>query len=382
MGKRETELLRNHTEFQRGNRKQKLELFYASQSRLIWYKFKKHKLAVFSLCLLVVIYGAAIFADFLAPYSKNYRIKDLQLSAPNPIRIYDRKDGFSRPFVYGVKKEFDEKTYTYKTILDKSTKRYVSFFCESEPYNLLGFIPVKRKLFGVKEGAITLFGTNKLGIDIFSQTLYAARISLSVGLVGVFISFVLGTILGGISGYFGGRIDDIIQRAIEFIMSIPQLPLWIALSAAIPNNWTGIKTFFAITVILSFVGWTSLARVVRGRLIAMREEDYVMAAKVAGTTNIAIIRRHLLPGFMSYLIVNITLAIPGMILGETTLSFLGIGILPPEVSWGSMLQDAKNLTVIFNYPWYLIPCVFVVVAVLAFNFIGDGLRDAADPYSR
>ena len=218
-------------------------------------------------------------------------------------------------------------------------------------------------------------------MDIFSQTLYAGRISLSVGLVGVLISFVLGVVLGGISGYFGGRVDDIIQRTIEFLMSLPQLPLWIALSAAIPNNWTGIKTFFAITIILSVIGWTGLARVVRGRLIAMREEDYVMAAKVAGTGSAAIIGGHLLPGFLSYLVVSITLAVPYMILGETTLSFLGLGILPPEVSWGSQMRAAKSLTVIFVYPWHLIPTIFIVTAVLSFNFIGDGLRDAADPYS-
>ncbi len=359
----------------------KIDLTYASQFRLVRHKLRKHKVAVASLFVLGVLYLGAIFAEFLAPYAKNERIPDAQYSVPTVVRIFDPGKGFSRPFVYGMKKQLDEKTFTYKTTPDKDQKIYVRFFIKSEPYMLLGLIPVDRKLFGVEEGYSALFGTNKLGMDIFSQTLYAARVSLSIGLIGVFVSFVLGVILGGISGYFGGRVDDVIQRIIEFIMCLPTLPLWIALSAAIPNDWTGIQTFFAITIILSLVGWTGLARVVRGRLIAMREEDYVMAAKVAGTRDGAIIRRHLLPGFMSYLVVNITLAIPSMILGETTLSFLGLGIMPPEVSWGSMLQDAGNLTIIYSYPWYLIPCIFVVLAVLMFNFVGDGLRDAADPYT-
>lgn len=359
-----------------------MDLTYASQFRLIRHKFRRHKVAVASLFVLALFYLGAIFADFIAPHAKNERIPDAGYSVPTLVRIWEAGKGFSRPFVYGMKKELDEKTFTYRTTPDRQKKVYLRFFVPSEPYKILGFIPARRKLFGVDEGYVALFGTNKLGMDIFSQTLYASRVSLSIGLIGVFISFVLGVILGGISGYFGGKVDDIIQRLIEFIMCLPTLPLWIALSAAIPNDWTGIQTFFAITVILSLVGWTGLARVVRGRLIAMREEDYVMAAKVAGTRDGAIIRRHLLPGFMSYLVVNITLAIPGMILGETTLSFLGLGIMPPEVSWGSMLQDAGNLTIIYSYPWYLIPCIFVVLAVLMFNFVGDGLRDAADPYTR
>ena len=335
-----------------------------------------------SLVVLTLLYIGAIFADFIAPYEKNYRIPDVQFSAPTRVRVYEPGKGFSRPFVFAVTQQLDIKTFTYETVIDRSQKWYLRFFVKTDPYKLLGFIPVSHRLFGVDTGYISLFGTDNLGIDILSQTLYASRISLSVGLVGVAISFVLGVILGGISGYFGGTVDLIIQRIIEFIMTLPQLPLWIALSAAVPNRWTGIQTFFAITVILSLVGWTNLARVVRGRLISMREEDYVMAARVAGRRDGAIIRRHLLPGFMSYLVVSITLAIPAMILGETTLSFLGVGILPPEVSWGAMLRDANNLTLIFNYTWYLTPCIFVIVAVLAYNFIGDGLRDAADPYSR
>jgi peptide/nickel transport system permease protein len=358
------------------------DLSYASQYRLMRYRFAKHKLAIMSLGVLGLLYTTAILADFFAPYEKNHRVSGAQFSAPTRVHIYEAGRGFTRPFVYGMKKVLDEKTFTYQTVPDTSKKHTIRFFTQGHPYRLMGIVPSSLRLFGVEEGYVALFGTDQLGMDIFSQTLYAGRISLSVGLVGVAISFVLGLILGGVSGYFGGRIDDIIQRTIEFVMSLPSLPLWIALSAAIPNNWTGIKTYFAITIILSVIGWTGLARVVRGRLIAMREEDYVMAAKVAGSTDAAVIARHLLPGFMSYLVVSITLAIPHMILGETTLSFLGLGILPPEVSWGSLMQAAKGLTVIFAYPWHLIPTIFIVTAVLAFNFIGDGLRDAADPYSR
>ena len=357
-------------------------LSHASQRQLVWLKFRRHKLALVSLAVLAALYVLAIFADFFGPYPKNYRIPDAQFSSPTRIRVFDPATGFTGPFVYAARKEFDEATYTYRTVPDRSRRITIRFFIRGAPYKILGLIPSQTRLFGVTEGYVALFGTNNIGMDVYSQSLYAGRISLSVGLIGVLISFLLGVTLGGISGYFGGFVDDAIQRLIEFILSLPQLPLWIALSAAIPNNWSGIETFFAITIILSFIGWTGLARVVRGRLISMREEDYVMAAKVAGSTDRKVIVSHLLPGFLSYLVVSITLAIPHMILGETTLSFLGLGILPPEVSWGSMMQQARSLIVIFNYPWHLIPTIFIVTAVLAFNFIGDGLRDAADPYSR
>lgn len=358
------------------------DLAFASQGTLLWHKFRKHKVAMASLVVLILMYLAAIFAEFIAPYEKNYRVRDAQLSAPTIVRIFEPGEGLSWPFVFAMKQELDTKTFTYKTVIDRSEKWHLRFFVKTDPYKLLGFIPLSYRLFGVDSGYVCLFGADNLGLDIFSQTLYASRISLSIGLIGVAISFVLGVILGGISGYFGGTVDLIIQRIIEFVISLPQLPLWIAMSAAFPNRWTGIQTFFALTIVLSLVGWTSLARVVRGRLISLREEEYIMAAKVYGASDGRIITRHLLPGFMSYLVVSVTLAIPAMILGETTLSFLGIGILPPEVSWGAMLKDANDLTLIANYPWHLAPCIFVILAVLAFNFIGDGLRDAADPYSR
>jgi peptide/nickel transport system permease protein len=254
---------------------------------------------------------------------------------------------------------------------------------KGEPYHLLGVIPMNRHLFGVEgDQPFFLLGSDNLGRDLFSRIIYAARVSLFVGFAGVLISFVLGITLGGISGYFAGATDVIIQRVIEFLMSIPQIPLWMGLSAAIPQGWSGIQTFFAITLILSVIGWTDLARVVRGKIIALREEDYVTAARISSAGSMQIIRRHLLPGVTSYLVVALTLAIPFMILGETTLSFLGLGITAPDVSWGSLLQEAQDVNVIANYPWLLAPVGFVMLAVILFNFIGDGLRDAADPYAR
>ena len=356
-------------------------LYKASQYKLMWYKFKKHSIAKYSIILLLIFYIIGFFAEFFSPYKLNERDKNNLFSPPHKIYIYDKRDGISAPFIYSLKKELDTETFTYHYIENKEKKYFIKFFIDSDPYKILN-IQFTKKFFGIEgNNRIFIFGTDKYGMDIFSQTIYGSRISLSVGIVGVFISFTIGTILGGISGYYGGKIDEIIQRIIDFIISIPQLPLWMALSAAIPNNWSGIQTFFAITIILSFVGWTGLARVVRGKIISLRSEDYVLAAKVCGASDRIIIMKHLIPGFLSYLIVHITLAIPQMILGETALSFLGLGILPPDVSWGSFLKEAQNLTLIAEYPWYLIPCLFVITIVLLYNFIGDGLRDAADPYS-
>ncbi len=357
-------------------------LYSASQFKLIRIKFKKHKLAQVSLYILSLFYLIAFFAEFVAPYAKSFRVADRQFIPPNAIHIFDESKGLTRPFIYEYSKTLDKKTFKWIYKENKEKTLEIKFLCTVEPYDLVGIIKISKKLFCTEKGYIHLFGTNKLGLDLFSQTIYASRISLCVGLVGVFLSFVIGVLLGGISGYFGGSIDNIIQRLIELFISIPQIPLWIALSAAVPDHWSGIQTFFAITIILSFVGWTGLARVVRGRLISLREEDYVMAAKISNASNFTIIKRHLIPGFFSYLIVHATLSVPQMILGETTLSFLGLGILPPETSWGALLQDAQQITMIANYPWYLIPCLFVIVSVLLFNFIGDGIRDAADPYSQ
>lgn len=239
---------------------------------------------------------------------------------------------------------------------------------------------IRRSFFGVEEGTIFLFGTDRLGRDVFSRILYGARISTTIGLVGVFLSMVLGIIIGGISGYYGGKIDNFIQRTIEFLISIPTIPLWMALSAALPRYWSQIKVYFAITVILSLIGWTGLARVVRSKFLSLKDEDFVVAARLAGASEWRIIFKHMLPSLTSHLIASATLAIPGMILGETGLSFLGLGLRPPAISWGVLLQEAQNIRTVALYPWLLIPGLFVIVTVLCFNFVGDGLRDAADPY--
>ncbi len=359
------------------------QLLEASQYRLMLAKFKKHKLAMISFWLLVVMYLIAIFADFVAPYSPVTRFGDLLFATPTQIRIRDEQGNFHWPFVYHRVSQLDEATYTYSFVDDTSQRFPVKLFVKGEPYKMWGVLPGDTHLLGVdSDTPLLLLGSDKLGRDMFSRIVHASRVSLFIGFGGVLISFFLGILLGGISGFFGGIVDLGIQRLIEFIMSIPQIPLWMALSAAIPQEWTGIQKFLAITLILSLVGWTGLARVVRGKIISLREEDYVTAAKISSASNMAIIFRHLLPGFTSYLIVNITISIPGMILGETTLSFLGLGINPPNVSWGSLLQQAQDVTVIGYYPWLLYPCAAIILAVILFNFLGDGLRDAADPYSR
>ncbi len=381
--RRSEELLRRY----HGTRERRLRaaerLEEASQYQLVLAKFRKHRLATVSVYVLAVLYFMAIFAEFAAPYDKVQRFEHLAYAPPSRVRIVDAEGNFHLPFIYGRTSKLDTKTFTYTFAEDPSTRYPIRFLVEGEPYHLLGLIPTNRHLFGVEGDApFFLLGSDNLGRDLFSRIIYAARISLFVGFAGVLISFLLGITLGGISGYFGGVTDVVIQRIIEFLMSIPQIPLWMALSAAIPQGWSGIQTFFAITLILSVIGWTDLARVVRGKIIALREEDYVTAARISSAGSMQIIRRHLLPGVTSYLVVALSLAIPFMILGETTLSFLGLGITAPDVSWGSLLQDAQDVNVIANYPWLLAPVGFLMLAVILFNFIGDGLRDAADPYAR
>lgn len=358
------------------------KIFLASQWQLIWWKFKKHRLAVFGGYVLIILYILAIFCEFIAPYDPWRRFEEYKNAPPQIIHIYDKAGGFQSPFVYGMHQKMDMETFRKVFIEDKSKKYTLKLFVRGDGYKLWGLFYSDLHLFGSEDGPVFLFGTDELGRDLFSRVIYGTRISLSIGLVGVFLSFLLGIILGGISGYYGGTTDEIIQRTIDFLQSIPTIPLWMALSAAVPRSWPVTKTYFAITIILSVVGWSGLARVVRGKLLSLREEDFTLAARLAGASEWRIITRHLLPSFTSHLIVSITLSIPGMILGETSLSFLGLGLQPPAISWGVLLQDAQQVIAVAHYPWRIIPALFVVITVLSFNFLGDGLRDAADPYAR
>ena len=361
------------------------KFYYATQWNLIWWKFRRHKLAIVSIVLLILLYLSAIFAEFVTPYGATTRFEGQQQGPPTQIRFI-HQGSLHAPFIYGVKRKADPKTFKFIFTPDETKPIPIQFFSRGESYKLLGLIPSNIHLFSTGVGKtnppVFLFGTDRLGRDIFSRTIYGARISLAIPLVGVALSFVIGITLGGLSGYFGGVIDEIVQRLIDFLSAIPTLPLWIALSAALPRDWSTEKTFFAITILLSILGWTGLARVVRGKLLQLREEDYALAAQAAGAGQWRIILKHLLPGFTSHLIVSVTNGIPAGILGETSLSFIGVGMQPPAVSWGVLLQDAQNLVSVAQQPWQLIPGLFVIATGLLFSFVGDGLRDAADPYTR
>jgi peptide/nickel transport system permease protein len=353
-----------------------------SQRQLVWRKFRRHRVALFCLYLLIVFYILAIFAEFFAPQGAFKRHTDYLFAPPTPIHFIDENGTiYLQPFVYKVENELNLDTFQREYTEDTSEQYFIKLFVRGEPYKLLGFISLDIHLFGVDEpGAFFPSGTDGLGRDLFSRMLLGARTSLFVGLIGLAIGFVLGLFFGGISGYYGGSVDNVIQRVIEFLQSLPTLPLWMALAALVPPDWTPIQVYFGISLVLATVGWTGLARVVRGKLISLREEDYILAATLSGVSERAIIMRHLLPGFTSYLIVHLTLAIPRMILGETALSFLSLGIQPPAVSLGTLLQDSQNVQTVTLNPWLLLPGGVVVIIVIAFNFLGDGLRDAADPY--
>lgn len=353
-----------------------------SQWQLIRLRFRKHRPAVASLYLLGALYFLALFAEFFAPYSKAWNDVDYIYAPPNLPR-FNLEEGW-----HAVRLQRHVDPITLKNYYtDTGQVIPLGFFVEGEPYRLWNLIPMKRHFFGPQmpsDGsqipAYYLLGADKFGRDIFSRLIFSARISLSIGLVAILVTFLLGVSIGGLSGYVGGRTDNVIQRSIEIINAFPQLPLWLALAAVMPADWTAIQTYFAITIVLSLLGWTGLARVVRGKILSLREEDYAVAARLLGANHGRILFRHLLPGFTSHIIVSLSLSVPAMILGETALSFLGLGLRPPVVSWGVMLQECLNIDVVANYPWLLLPVFLIILTVLAFNFLGDGMRDAADPY--
>lgn len=357
------------------------EIDVAPQWKLVWWRFRKSKLAIFGLVLTIVLYLIAGFADFIAPFSTSDM--NAQYTYAPPQRLHFFQDGRWDPWVTGYAVEIDEESLR-RTFTPSDDERIpVEFFTRGEEYELFGFIPTNIKLIGPEnEGdPMYLFGGDQTGRDLFSRIIYGTRISLTIGLVGVALSFVLGVILGGLSGYFGGWVDMFIQRFIEFIGALPTIPLWMGLAAALPPQWSGLRVYFGITIILSLINWTGLARVVRGRFLQLREEDFVVAARLDGASEMRIILRQMLPSFSSHIIASLTLSIPGTILGETSLSFLGLGIRAPYVSWGSLLEGANNVRAIATAPWLLIPALAVMLAVMALYFLGDGLRDAADPYS-
>ena len=353
--------------------------------QLAWRRFKRHRLAMIAAATLAFLYGTALFCEFIAPYGTEYRNVKAVNAPPMRIRWVDAQGEFNlRPFVYGYQMTVDDDTWMRIYREDPNQKFDLYFFAEDadHPYELWGLIPSTRHLITTSEGGyLHLFGTDGLGRDLFSRVFYGARISLSIGVIGVLLTLLLGLMLGGVAGYFGGWTDSSVQRVIEVLQSMPTLPLWMALSAALPPAWSPLTAYFGVTIILSLFGWTALARQVRGRFLSLREEDFVIAARLTGASNSRVIFKHMLPSFFSHTITTATLAVPAMILGETALSFLGIGLRPPVVSWGVLLQQAQNFQVIVMTPWLLIPGAFVVLTVIAFNLLGDGLRDAADPYN-
>jgi peptide/nickel transport system permease protein len=354
----------------------------ATQWQLMWWRFRKHKLAMGGGVVLILFYLVSLGADFLSYVDPEYSEAQRSLMKPQPIYWFS-EDGFG-PYVYPQAGRRDPVTFKRVYTPDTSVRVPVRFFGRGFPYKMFGFIPTDIHLFAVKDAdpaeVLFIFGTDMQGRDIWSRLMYGTRTSMSIGLVSVALSLFLGITLGGISGYFGGIVDGIVQRLIEILRSIPTIPLWMGLAAALPSSWNVTQMYLAITVIISLIGWTELARVVRGRFISLRHDDFIMAAELLGCSKPRIIFRHMVPSFVSHIIAATTLAIPAMIISETSLSFLGLGLRPPAISWGVLLQDAQNVQALVISPWLLIPAVPVVIAVLAFNFMGDGIRDAADPY--
>ncbi|HXF64392.1 MAG TPA: ABC transporter permease [Caldilineaceae bacterium] len=368
-------------------------IYVASQWTLMWRKFRKHKLAMVGGVVTLLIYWVALFAEFLAPFASDAFSAQYTYAPPQPLHLFLETEEGRRffPHVNGYKVEVDQAALRRTFVVDEEQIIPVQFFARGAPYKLWGLFESDLHLIGPVEydqdpQRITipmyLLGADRLGRDMLSRIIHGTRISMSIGLVGVALSFVLGILLGGISGYYSGAVDNLIQRLIEFLRSIPEIPLWLGLAAALPKTWGPLQIYFGITIILSLLGWTGLARVVRGRFLSLRTEDFVMAARLDGNSEMRIIWVHMVPSFMSHIIASLTLAIPGMILAETALSFLGLGLRPPVVSWGVLLQEAQNIRAVATAPWLLLPGMAVVAAVLALNFLGDGMRDAADPYGR
>ncbi len=369
-----------------GSAQQEDESRYSlSQWQLMWRKFIRNRAALLGGIIILLFYLVAIFANFLVPYTLTTRFRDRVYVPPQGIHFFD--NGQFAPHVYGVKTGLNLDTLERISEIDPTIKYPVIFFAQGEPYTLFGFLESERHLFGVdtnvdERAAINLLGTDRQGRDMLTRIIIGSQISLTIGLVGVALSLSLGTVLGVVSGFFGGWVDDLIQRAIELVRSFPSIPLWMALSAAIPAAWPPMRVYFAVTIILSLIGWTWLARQLRGQVLTLRNQDFVLAARLMGANNGRIIFKHLVPASIGHIIVVATLAMPGMILAETALSFLGLGLQPPITSWGVLLKEVQNLESIAIYPWVFSPVIFIVVAILAFNFLGDGLRDAADPYTR
>ncbi len=352
----------------------------ASQWQLMWLKFKRHKLAVWSGAFLLAVYVIAMFCEVFAPYSGQTRNTEFVRAPPQSVHLF-HEGRFIGPFVYGYQQKLDVETLRRNYEVEPSKVQPIRFFCRGEVYSFWGLFESSGRLFcPAEKGTLFLMGTDRIGRDIFSRILYGARVSLTIGVLGVAVSFILGIIIGGLAGYYGGVFDMVTQRIIEVIQSVPHIPLWMALAATIPASWSPLLVYFGITIIFGLMNWTSLARAVRSKLLSLREEDYVLAAQLMGARTPRIVGRHLIPGFMSHIIAKATVAVPSTILGETALSFLGLGLRPPITSWGVMLNEAQNINVVALYPWLMLPIVPVILVILAFNFLGDGLRDAADPY--